>query len=167
MDISVLSAGEHVIQREDGSRRVFLVFPKTGRVKPEFAKDADINRIMARYKKAKVMNQYVTLADVATLRRTAYGDFRDGQDFAEAARRLMHAKESFHQLPSAVRKRFRHDPAAYLNFLTPESLSDPKNFEEAVSLGLVNRRAKKPVVESPAPVPPTEKPAEKPAAPKA
>lgn len=72
--------------------------------------------------------------DVVPLDPRAYGDFSGIVDFHTAMNRVIEARRSFEQLPSAVRDRFANDPQRLLEFL-----ADPASRDEAVELGLVNR----------------------------
>lgn len=80
-----------------------------------------------------------------------YGDFSQVGDYHSCLQAVRQADEAFMKLPADVRKRFRHDPHEFIAFM-----DDPKNLDEAVKLGLVER----------VPVEPVE-PAEVPAAPPA
>jgi len=59
---------------------------------------------------------------------------------------VQNAMDSFLQLPSAVRARFRHNPQQLLNFI-----ADKANYDEAVQLGLITPKEQ--------PAPPANAPA--------
>lgn len=82
-----------------------------------------------------------------------YGDFTNVVEYREALHRVMEAQQSFAALPAALRARFDNDPVKLFAFV-----SDPKNDEEAVELGLLKRIPPP----TPAEIP---KPEEKPAPP--
>ena len=89
----------------------------------EFAKDADINNIMARYSDG--------MAPLPSgSRPPIYGDFSDIPDYQSALQTVIDAQSRFDELPSKVRERFGNDPAKLLDFL-----SSPDNFDEGVKLG--------------------------------
>ena len=107
------------------------------RTKQEFAKDADINNIMAKYIKTG-------LVPVST-RQPTYGDFSDGGDFRSILDRVMAAEEDFQSLPSDLRSQFNNNPAELLDFL-----SDPANQQEAIDLGIIpGETTQDPVCEEP------------------
>ncbi|QGH72143.1 MAG: scaffold protein [Microviridae sp. ctD0m35] len=63
-----------------------------------------------------------------------YGDFSSGDDYQTALQKIQNADEAFMSLPVDIRTRFQNDPSQLLNFL-----ADPKNLEEAVKLGLMDK----------------------------
>lgn len=100
-------------------------FIKASLTRQEFANDADLNKIMERYSAG--------LAPLPSgVRFPQFGDFSDGLDFQACLDKLIAAQTAFDSLPSAVRDRFSNDPARLLDFL-----SDEKNRDEAIKLGLV------------------------------
>ena len=56
-------------------------------------------------------------------------------DYADAQQLVIDANNAFANLPSRLRDRFANDPAKLLDFL-----SRKENLDEAISLGLVDRR---------------------------
>lgn len=78
------------------------------RTKQEFAKDCDINLIMARYRKTGV------LPESARAAAARYGDFGQIPDFMEMQERILAANELFAALPAAVRKQFDNDPGQFI-----------------------------------------------------
>jgi len=140
-----------VTERADGTRRVSVSFPEDevvrrrfsddrkafyddyvsrSKTKPEFANQVDLPKIMAKYDKTGII-------DPLLYRDMVYGDFTNGNDFAEMSMRVKDAMMDFQNLPAELRQFFNHDPAALLNFL-----AEPKNDEKAIELGL----RKKPVM---------------------
>lgn len=63
------------------------------------------------------------------------GDFTNIPDFHTAMNTVRAAQEEFLRVPAAIRARFANDPAQLMSFL-----EDGANYEEALRLGLVNRR---------------------------
>lgn len=88
------------------------------------AESADINFIMSRYEKTGQLPQMIR-------NEPSYGDFSDIHSFHEAMEIVGHANSQFYALDGTVRARFGNDPAQMLAFV-----SDPKNREEMVKLGL-------------------------------
>lgn len=109
--------------------------PEKGRTRSEFARECDINHIMARAQKEGV---------VAHVNRFQgeYGDFATF-DFQEALDKLAEADAMFLQLPSAARKYFDNDPAKFLDYVNSPGV----DYGLLQSLGLGN-----------GPVPPPEVP---------
>lgn len=83
-----------------------------------------------------------------------YADFEDVYDFHGAMNIVAEAKEAFMRMPAHVRARFGNDPAELVAFV-----SDERNRDEAVKLGIVDRPAgpaAKPVVQPVEPTRPVE-----------
>ena len=94
-----------------------------------FAKDADINTIMARYAVSGVL---VDPLNVDSGRVARFGDFSDLTDYATLVSRINQAQEDFMTLPSLVRARFDNSVENLLNWA-----ADPANVREAVELGVL------------------------------
>lgn len=99
-----------------------------GKTQQQFADDADINTIVRRF------GLTGELPDVVSVPRS--GDFTDVVDYQTALNAVRKAEEGFMELPGDVRYRFRNDPQMLLEFM-----EDGRNYEEALRLGLVNKRA--------------------------
>lgn len=69
-----------------------------------------------------------------------FSDLGDGLDFKAHHDYMAEALSAFNSLPAKLRDRFEHDPAKLLDFV-----SDPKNQDEAIELGLATRRPDKTV----------------------
>lgn len=63
-----------------------------------------------------------------------YGDVDMVNDLGSALRVVKDANDKFMQLPADLRSRFNNDPGALWKFVT-----DPRNADEAVRLGLLKR----------------------------
>lgn len=94
-----------------------------------FAKDADINNIMAKYAVTGVL---VDPSNVDSRRVPRFGDFSDLVDYPTLVGRINQAKADFMTLPSAVRVRFDNDVENLLAFI-----AEPKNVIEAVAMNLL------------------------------
>lgn len=131
--------------------------PGPGRTKQSFAKESNINLIMAKYEKTGLidhLNQF----------EGRYGDFIHYQDYHSSMNQIRQAGEAFMTIPATVRAKFDNDPAKFLEFA-----QNPDNLEELVEMGLA--RAKPitseapPGGEEPPPVtnvPPENPPSEQP-----
>jgi len=125
---------------------------KNGRVitpcHQSFAKDADINNIMAKYAVSGVL---VDPLNVDSGRKPRFGDFSDLVDYPTMVSRINQAQADFMTLPSDVRAKFSNYVEECLNFI-----AEPSNVREAVKLGLLPKStiAVTDVVMEPAPVAP-------------
>jgi len=94
----------------------------------EFVEECDVNNILTRFKQTGDVN----LLNL-TERKAMYGDFTGLPDsYHSALNYVKGAEQAFLTIPADVRARFDNDPQKLLNFM-----SDPKNCDELVSLGLV------------------------------
>lgn len=138
----------NIEERPDGTRRVSISFSndvpdEVSRTRQEHYKEADINRLVARYAKTGI------LGNPLDYRQGQYGDFSSGEDFAEKMRKVSDAQRVFSELPSAIRTRFANDPKQMIDFLV-----DPANDAEAIKLGLKVAPPPGPAVPPVSPIPP-------------
>lgn len=110
------------------------------------APDTDINEMMRRMG----INDYSVLPaiDIGGIDPSYYGDFTDIPDLRAALDRVNEAKDRFQALPAKLRSRFDNNPWKLHTFV-----NDPENYEEAITLGLLNREPAK--TEPPTPEPGT------------
>lgn len=94
--------------------------------KQSFAKESDINFIMAKYQKTG-------LIDHVCKYEGTYGDFLAVVDYQSSLNAVINAQEEFNSLPSSLRARFSNDPAQFLQFV-----NDDSNREEAIKIGLID-----------------------------
>jgi len=125
---------ETITFRTGYSPQVHVTFSTTGdsRTKQSFKAECDVNNILKNYNKTGVMPENFNP-----------GEFRDvtGIDYQESMQMVASASSMFNELPSALRKRFKNDPAELLTFT-----SDDKNIEEAYKLGLLREDYEPPVL---------------------
>lgn len=107
-----------------------IEFKSPSLTQQHFRDECDINNIIERYEETGFL---VDPLNPGT-RQPVFGDFSVEFDYMAAQNIVADAQQRFEALPSALRKRFNNDPHELLLFL-----EDPKNMEEAVKLGLVNR----------------------------
>lgn len=108
------------------------------RTHQSFKKDADINNILAKYKKTGFL---VDPLMVNVNRHAMFGDFSDFQDYGTIMNRITAAQQCFARLPAAVRAKFDNDLQKCIDFM-----SDAANVEEAIELGLLPESAR-PVIQ--------------------
>ena len=89
----------------------------------QFKDDADINILLERFKVTGQMPQGVVLP--------SFGDFSTVVDFRSANEAIRRARDSFMELPAALRACFQNDPQVFLEFC-----SDKENLPELRKLGL-------------------------------
>lgn len=94
------------------------------RTKQSFKAECDINTIIARFLRTGIL-------DYAEKHEAQYGD-ATGVDFTQAMQTVAKAQSMFNDLPSALRNRFKNEPALFLDFI-----HDDKNRDEARKLGLL------------------------------
>lgn len=97
-----------------------------GKTDQSQARETDVNWIMERFAKTGVLPQ---------AKPGIFADVSSGMDFRDALHIVMHAEEQFMSLDAQTRRRFDNEPAQFLDFV-----SDPKNAEEMVKMGLADIR---------------------------
>lgn len=107
------------------------------RTKQCFRERADINGIIARYRKSGSF-------DYVSKRAPIFADVTGIGDFASVVRKVHAAEEAFNELPSKLRARFHNDASQLIAFV-----QDAGNRKEAIELGLIEA----PVVEEPSAAP--------------
>lgn len=115
----------------DNSEKVQTKFTEKTRTRQEFESECNINNIV---KKARVTG-FLTDPLIPRTRIPTNGDFSNAPDFLTAQNLLIEAQNAFLELSPDVRARFGNDPANLVNFV-----SDDKNAEEIIRLGLGERR---------------------------
>lgn len=102
----------------------------------QFAEECDINVITARYLKQGL--------PPPVLSNPIWDDFT-AVDFQDMQNKVLEAKSAFAALPAKVRRRFQESEYLLLKFL-----EDPDNYDEAVKLGLIEKKEEKPSAPNPA-----------------
>lgn len=103
--------------------------------KQEFAKECDINQIMAGYLRLGTVPQRTDMA--------RYGDFASAPDYFEAQNILKDASDKFSALSANVRERFGNDPGKFLAWIHDQKVS----LEEKHELGLLSEEGVRKVAE--------------------
>lgn len=123
--------------RKNGTRRVALDFRKKdektgelvfvpGRTKQSFKKEVNINTIVAKAKKTGLLPH---------VNQGVYGDFSNVKSYHDAMNLMIQVGEDFDRLPARIRAKFDNDPSIFC-----EALSDPKNTEKLVEMGVLEPR---------------------------
>ncbi|WNK14797.1 MAG: internal scaffolding protein [Microvirus sp.] len=105
--------------------RLQVTFTGPGRTKQSFKDECDINNLMAKYLKTGHM-EHVNQA-LPRFECVSEHDFQSAQNL------IADAKSMFENIPSAVRARFENNAGKLLDWV-----HDPKNVEEAASLGFLD-----------------------------
>lgn len=102
-----------------------------------FRDECDINNIMSRYQSTGLLD------DCFNSERGSFSDVASAVDYHTAQNLILSAQQVFDELPLKVRRRFNNDAGELLTFL-----DDPRNRDEAIELGLVNKAAPSPAAGS-------------------
>lgn len=100
-----------------------VVFREPSLTKQSFREECDVNVVLAKYGVTPV-GPHPGVSPI-------FDDFSGTADFLAAQCKILDAEAHFAALPSAIRDRFKNNPAELLAFV-----GDPKNQDEAVKLGL-------------------------------
>ena len=109
--------------------------PGPGRTKQSFAKESNINLIMAKYEKTGLL-------DHLNKHEGNYGNFIGYADYHTSMNQIQEAADAFQTIPAGVRAKFSNDPAKFLEFA-----QNPENIDELIEMGLA--RPKSPTSEAP------------------
>ena len=109
----------------DGSEDEFGL-STVSRTQQNFKDDSDINLLIKRFRDTGLPIPQVAGAQ--------YGDFSKVEDFLSAQNTVARVREYFDLLPSSVKARFDNDLVCFLSFV-----NEPKNYEEAVKLGIFRK----------------------------
>lgn len=112
--------------RPDGSTRVQVFNEEPTLAMQQFKDEVDVNNIMKKYRVTGVLP--------VTGKTGRYLDVSDLPNYQESLEIVMKAEDSFNSLSAEVRKRFDNDPQLLFDFL-----KDPKNKDEAIKLGLIDK----------------------------
>ena len=103
----------------------------------QFKDECDINSIMSKYLKTGV------LADPLDKRGTPkFGEYAEIGDYMDHMNKVVEAREMFEALPATIRKRFNNNPADLIEFVM-----DDGNYNEAVKLGILEKKIEKVKIE--------------------
>lgn len=109
----------------DKHQRFPTEFSGETKTKQSFARECDINHLMAKYQKTG-------LIDHVNKHQGNYSDLTDVPNYHDALNKVISAQNSFDSLPSSLRNKFENDPALFLDFVSDES-----NKNEMIELGLI------------------------------
>jgi len=124
---SRLPLGQKFSVRENGTLDVSTPNDEPTLTQQQFAAECDVNNIMKKYEQTGELYH-------VNRRQGVYADMAGFGEYRDMLHAVMDAKDRFESLPAEVRKRFGNDPGNLIDFL-----SDSKNTDEAISLGLVDK----------------------------
>lgn len=111
--------------------RVALVCKENeGKTKQSFKDECDINKLMKRYINTGRLPDMIK-------KNPIYGDFSSSKELLSAYAIVEKAKIQFDLLDSSLRRRFKNDPALFLEFV-----ENPENKDELIKLGLAKEEKK-------------------------
>ena len=93
----------------------------------QFKDECDINNILRQFNITGLLPENPV--------SPRYGDFTNAVDYHSALNAVIAAQSEFDALPAQLRARFDNDPENLINFL-----DNPENLDEAISLGLVDKK---------------------------
>lgn len=111
-------------QPEVADRKFAIRFTQPSLTHQSFAKETNINSIMARFEKTGLIEHL-------NQRQGQYGDFSDVPDYQSALGQVADAQKMFDDLPAKIRKLFNNQPLEFLEFA-----QNPDNYGQLVELGL-------------------------------
>lgn len=127
-----------VITRENGTKRVITVNDKPTMTDQSYAKEADANYILRKFKATGVITHLAKKAG-------RYADCSAIPSLHESLVAVKEAERAFADLPAVIRKKFDNDYKKLALWMC-----DEKNREEAIELGLIDKPIPTP---TPTPVP--------------
>lgn len=98
----------------------------------QFKDECDANLIINRYAKT---GEFLHV----TSKQGQYADFSEIQDYQTMLNQVINADNAFSTLPAELRRRFNNNPGDLITFL-----QNPANYDEGVTLGLLNPKQTKP-----------------------
>lgn len=118
-------------RRKDGSIGVMTLNGEESMTQQQFKDECDINNIIkAHGGDMRMLPPHVFVKSG----RGVYGDFSDTKDFQQSLHTIMDAESAFMTLDAKIRAKFENDPQKLFQFLNKK-----ENFNEAVSLGLIEK----------------------------
>lgn len=115
--------------RPNGHLRVRALNDEPSMTQQQFKEDCDVNLILAKYMETG------SVTHTRNVEQGAYLDLANLPDYQEQLDNVIAARTMFEQLPAMIQKRFAFDPQQLIDFL-----GDPNNRDEAIKIGLVNKK---------------------------
>lgn len=119
---------------ERSTKRLSIDCSKDGRTQQHFKEQCNINFIVEKARKTGLLAHLNN-------RTPQYADVTKIPDYQDAMETIITANNAFWSLDARSRERFGNDPARMIDFL-----QDENNYDEAVKLGLVEKKLPVPEV---------------------
>lgn len=110
--------------RKNGTKRVYTRNTAPSKTDPSWAKEADVNNIMEKYRKTGQVNYLAK-------NQGRFADVSEIPDLSQALNDVARSNAAFMALPSELRLRFGNSPNEMVKFI-----HNPDNYQECVSLGI-------------------------------
>jgi len=119
--------------KEGKIQKVVTVYSKPSKTQQQFKDETNVNKIIAKYTQT---------GELQHLRKNkgVFADMSNLGSYQESLNLVLKANQSFSELNAQTRNRFGNDPQQLIDFL-----ADDSNRDEAVKLGLIIEKEKKPV----------------------
>lgn len=114
-------------RKANGSKRVSMDCVGPSKTRASQQKETEINGIISKYDRTGTLTHI-------TRSVPRFDDVSNITDYKSALDQVLEAQKQFSQLPSDLRSHFDNDPGKLIEFL-----SDSKNLEKAVEMGLVEK----------------------------
>ena len=125
MDIRQKPSQKHIL-RKNGSLKISSLNTDPSLTQQQFKDECDINNIIKTYSQTGVLP--------VSKKVGAFLDVSNVTDYQTSLQTVYEAQRAFDALPSKIRTRFENDPNLLLAFI-----EDDKNYDEALSLGLLEK----------------------------
>lgn len=103
-------------------KRVQIFFTQPSLTKQEFKEESDINQIIKKYHQT---------GELPIRSGAIYADLSKITDYQDLRLRITEFEDYFDSLPAKIRSQFSNDPSQLVEWAT-----DPRNYQEAVKMGL-------------------------------
>jgi len=114
-----------ITRRPNGTIKVQTINNQPSRTQQQFKDQCDVNKIIAKFKRTG------SVTHLKNVQEGVYADLSQLPSLQEAENAVIAAQQAFEAVPALTRQRFGNDPKLFVDFL-----SDPKNDEEAIKMGL-------------------------------
>jgi len=116
-----------VTVRKNGSLRIQTINKDKSETQQQYVETTDINTIMKKYS-----NNMNLIPDLQ--QRGVYADVSELPSYQDALNTVIAAEKAFESVPADLRYRLQNDPQKFIEYL-----NDPKNKEEATTLGFFTK----------------------------
>lgn len=119
-----------ITKRKNGTTQIRTHNVDPSLTDPQWSEESDINYIMQKFQKT---GQLTWLSK----NQGVYADVSEIPNLLDASIIVRDSQLKFDALPAEVREKFKNNPQNMIDYL-----QEPRNYEEAVQLGLLSKKAK-------------------------